>query len=493
MLRNREEEETNNLKGVITAVHDEDIKLGQFTRLENWIPSKVTAIKKKRGGVAFTSTPVSVTAPSFCASVCNDTSERGQQLITLETAFVQTTSFPGTPNLHTSWGYISDGELYSLIGLNTCGGGNMTYNNTCCQINHYIDDVSALEEAILLPITSANAFVNTLIGTSDRPVWMHNSTTGIRAFYDIGTVQVTYATPNTNGGANTVYDFAVHGDDVWFYTPSTLDAGPGVVQFSVFDRLTGVQTEDFYSFGATDDIVVWNMTLTTDYLYCLGQNAADAVIKLYKINRSDGTIANSLTVTGLLPRNIGVASDDLIYILGTSSAGNNGMWYLKNFSTLVFIGIVAAGPTGGAYAFGKGSAIWNNGNFYFGGMGYSSTTTDVFKIEVPCVSTIVTPLMIASVTADQGAVVAGNNLAFSWADILAPTANDTILMKPAPAAGVLGVVGTTIATFTNSSALASGSSTLAVPGGTTPGNYVLMYLSTSSGRWTATSNVFTVT
>ena len=492
MLRNREEEETTNLRGVITAVHDEDIKLGQFTLLQNWIPSKVTAIKKKRGGVLFTSDEVEVEAPNFCASLCTDTSERGQQIITLETAFVQTTSFPGTPNLHTSWGHINNGELYSLIGLNTCGGGNMTYNNTCCQINHYIDDVSALEEAILLPLTTGSAFVNTLIGTSDRPVWMHNSTTGIRAYYELGTVQVDYATPNTNGGANTVYDFAVHGNEVWFYTPSTLDSGPGVVQFSVFNRTTGAQLEDWYSFGPTADIVVWNMTLTTDYLYCLGKNAADAVIKLYKISRADGTIVNSLTVTALLPLYIGVASDDLIYILGNSTGAANGLWYLKNFSTLVFVGL-PNGPVNAAYAFGEGSGIWNNGNFYFGGMGYGGTTTDVFKIAIPCVSTIVTPLEIASVTADQGAVVAGNNLAFSWADILAPGANDTIVMKPAPAAGVLGAIGSTIATFTNSSALTDGSSTLAVPGGTTPGNYVLMYLSTSSGRWTATSNVFVVT
>ena len=492
MLRNREEEETSNLRGVITAVHDEDIKLGQFTSLENWIPSKVTTLKKKRGGVLFTSAEVEIEEPVFCASFCTDTSERGQQIISIETAFDQATTFGGGA-LHTSWGHINGGELYSLIGLSTCGGGNMTYNNTCCQINHYIDDVSTLEEGILLPVTTAQPFVNTLVGTSDRPVWATNSTTGVRAYYELGTVKVDYATPETNGGANTVTAFAIQGNEVWFYTPSVLDA-VAQVQFSVFNRTTGVKTDDFYSFGNTDDVVVWDMHLTTDYLYCLGSLAG--VIKLYKINRSDGVIAGSFTVTALEAVHIGVASDDLIYLFGASQPvvppnGRYGVYYIKNFSTLVFVGYVSGAD--GAYTNANGTGLWNNGTFYFGDTGrVALTNTDVSKVEIPCLATIVSPLLIASVTA-QAAVVAGNNLSFSWADILLPSSTDTIVMKPAPAAGVLGLTGSTVATFTNASALTDGSSTLAVPGGTTPGNYVLMYASTIHNIWTATSNVFTVT
>ena len=49
MLRNRKHEEAKKLKGVDLVDEESDLELGQFTSLENFIPSDVYAIKKKRG------------------------------------------------------------------------------------------------------------------------------------------------------------------------------------------------------------------------------------------------------------------------------------------------------------------------------------------------------------------------------------------------------------------------------------------------------------
>ena len=49
MLRNRKHEEALKIKGVDLVDEETDLELGQFTSLQNWIPSEVYSIKKKRG------------------------------------------------------------------------------------------------------------------------------------------------------------------------------------------------------------------------------------------------------------------------------------------------------------------------------------------------------------------------------------------------------------------------------------------------------------
>ena len=51
-LRHRQEKETNKLKGVNHVDEEIDLDLGEFTLLQNWIPSEIYSIKKKRGIVS---------------------------------------------------------------------------------------------------------------------------------------------------------------------------------------------------------------------------------------------------------------------------------------------------------------------------------------------------------------------------------------------------------------------------------------------------------
>ncbi len=79
MLRNRKHQEQNKLKGVNLVDEETDLELGNFTSLQNWIPSDVYAIKKKRG-----TSPLSPNALLGITTEASDglTTEGGDQLIT---------------------------------------------------------------------------------------------------------------------------------------------------------------------------------------------------------------------------------------------------------------------------------------------------------------------------------------------------------------------------------------------------------------------------
>ena len=81
MLRNRKQQEATKIKGVSLVDEETDLELGQFTSLQNWIPSGVYAIKKKRG-----ITPLNPNA-------LNVITTEAEEPITTEDAFTLETEF----------------------------------------------------------------------------------------------------------------------------------------------------------------------------------------------------------------------------------------------------------------------------------------------------------------------------------------------------------------------------------------------------------------
>ena len=65
MLRNREEKEETKLHGVDLVSEDSDLELGSFTFLQNWIPSSIFSVVKKRGVAVLSTTPITPTIPGF--------------------------------------------------------------------------------------------------------------------------------------------------------------------------------------------------------------------------------------------------------------------------------------------------------------------------------------------------------------------------------------------------------------------------------------------
>lgn len=66
MLRSRQDEEEIKLRGVDLVSEDSDLKLGQFTSLQNYIPTRIFSIKKKRGVAALSTTVIAPTVPGAC-------------------------------------------------------------------------------------------------------------------------------------------------------------------------------------------------------------------------------------------------------------------------------------------------------------------------------------------------------------------------------------------------------------------------------------------
>jgi hypothetical protein len=66
VLRNRIEQEEIKLRGVDLVSEDSDLKLGQFTLLQNYVPTAIFSIQKKRGVEALSTDVIVPTVPGAC-------------------------------------------------------------------------------------------------------------------------------------------------------------------------------------------------------------------------------------------------------------------------------------------------------------------------------------------------------------------------------------------------------------------------------------------
>ena len=428
----------------------------------------------------------SVPGPGFpfhfpAATICTDSTERGQQSLTIDIAFDQENARP-TGNNRTSWGFINNGEIYTLEGTATCAGGNMGYDNVCCQINHYVNDNPTVSQILPLPVEDPFApFINTRLGASDQPVWcaQSNAFGGIRVYYGIGATFVDYHTPATNGGGHQVSAFAIKGNELWCFVPSHLDVGPAVCEVAVFDRALGTALHDYAVYG-TADRAVSNMQLTTNFCYVLSTDGTTQQID--KIDRATGTISASFNVTNILAQFIAVQSDNLIYIV--CSGGTTAVYYLSNFTDLVYVGkTVGQGFT--PFAFGTG--IFNNGTVYFGSNGFAGFNTDIRKIIIECPP--VAPV-VASISVAESTVAAGGDVHFDFGPILLPDVTDRVALM-ASSTDIFS--GTQFAIQTTGGVASGTGVSFTIPGGTTPGTYKLVLTTELGALLIANSNTFTVT
>lgn len=163
----RQNKTVKEFKGMNTQNRRNAIPEGAFGWLENIQPIGPGHLHSIPGrGQSVTRIP-----PFIPPVLCTDATERGQQVITIEDRFDQQNSFPPNTNLRTSWGYIDSAEeVWTLIGDATCAGGNMSYQATCCQLNHY-QTPSILTHPALIEPNDLNTAINTLMGTSDEPIY----------------------------------------------------------------------------------------------------------------------------------------------------------------------------------------------------------------------------------------------------------------------------------------------------------------------------------
>ena len=486
MLRNRKEVEEGKLLGVNRVADPTKLRPGTFVELANWIPGKRYKIKKKRGVEALVNEVDLITPANCVVAVCTDASERGQQALSIETAFNQ--GALGLSNPRTSWGFISDGECYTLVGEASCAGGNMTYNNICCEIAHFTGGNPTPFETLSLPFTDSNAFINALPGAADQTCWASLSSGfgGLRIIYDIGNTVVDYHTPTTNGGGHAVESWAVKGDEVWAYVGPGLDTpGPSGESQSlcVFDRDAGTLLQTYYPF-AGDVHIEGNLHLTTSFCYALGSNLTAGTNVVYKIDRSNGTVTDEIDVTDINGQFMCVTTDDeLIYIMGSGSPV--AVYYIKNFTDLVYVGKDTAGTV---TPFNRGQALFNDGNIYWGSNGFAGFGINIFKIAIACPEGAP---VVAGVTVVESTVAHGGSVTVNFGTILEPDSTDRLQLAPV-VTGELGFSGAT-ATHQSTSSAASGLVSFSIPGGTTPGDYTIQLVTENGDIFIAQSDPFTVT
>jgi len=63
VLRNRQDQEAIKLKGVDMVSEDADVGFGSFVFLQNWIPTEIFSLIKKRGVSALSTDPITPTIP----------------------------------------------------------------------------------------------------------------------------------------------------------------------------------------------------------------------------------------------------------------------------------------------------------------------------------------------------------------------------------------------------------------------------------------------
>jgi hypothetical protein len=451
----------------------------------------------------------SVPGPGFrsffpSAIPCTDSTQRGQQSLTVITAFNQQGEAPGeTPpsgNDRTSWAYVApSGEVTALNGVGTCGGGNMTYGPTCCQLNHYVDNIPVVSDhPALIDVSSGGLAANTRVGIGDQPGYAYNDNSvgggGLRIYYPDTNNHVDYLQPVSGGYTGYNVDaFCYKDNEAWLsvnqnaFSPSR--------HLNVFNRASGVFVADY---STLNGFYISNMNLTATNLICLAHDISNPDTWAIKIiDRLAGTLTNSIDLSNLNPLFLFAVNDNLIYILG--GYGHPlipASLYYWDGSNIVYVGVAVGFPT---LPFTQGSGQFSGGRYYFGENGFAGFSVDIYSLAVACPGG--SGPRVASITLGSSSVAAGATIDVTWHDVLEPNKlgtggeNDRIVLYPKPSAGNLDFLTSTALAEKVTTGATSSTITFTIPGGTTPGDYVFRYQvgQTAEGILVATSPAFTVT
>lgn len=480
----RQNKTVKEFKGMNTQNRRNAIPEGSFAWLENIQPIGPGHLHSIPGrGESVTRIPPTPTPPS----PCTDATARGQSTVEIEDRFVQDDTLAPETNLRTSWGYISsDEELWTLIGIAGCGGGNMSYNATCCQLNHF-QTPSILSHPALIDPNGSLPAINAKPGSSDEPCY---------TFYDGGGSIFGYY-PNSNTSAQYIAPggyalfsptaWVKKGTSIYFWVNNTVGSpNRHIVEFNA------ASAAFLNDFSSITDQFAQILNATDDYIYAYCAAVADSKQSIKKLSRVDGSVVDTFNLDNIGVQIMAVANDDLIYIV-TNDSGllgpSAGVYYIENFTDLVFVGNCT--DPGAFSPFACNGSQFVNGSIYWGSAGISGFTVDVFRIHIACPTGSPPAPIVASAGRGSASVAAGASITASWTDRLNPSADDEIQLRPAPSAGDIGFVGAPTSTQ-NTDGTETGSISFPIPGGTTPGTYVFMLVA-NGNQYVATSPTFTVT
>lgn len=444
--------------------------------------------------------------PDTLPTLCTDNSERGQQHIDVVTAFQQTGEVPGgSTNDRTSWAYVNPtGDVVTLNGDAACGGGNMSYTDTCCQLNRFLDNVPIVNDhPALVPPLGGNA-VNARIGIADEQAYAANDNSfgtgghgALRVWFPDAGDSTTFRQPPGYSGYQVV-TWCKKGSEAWLFVNQTAFTPHRMLnRFSIVrSALAPPSTFDFDSSALSGDYVS-QISLTSSKLVALAfnvSNTANCAIKM--IDRSNGALAQTIDLSNLRPSFAFGVNDNLIYILcGASFPAFPAKLYYWNGADIIYVGIAHNYPNQ-PFSFGAGQ--FSGGRYYFGRNGFGGFPVDIYSLAVACAGD--GGPVVASITAGAGTVAHGATIPVSWANVLEPDNyfppfHDTISLYAAPAAGTLGYNEAASLADLATDGASSGTLTFTIPSSTPPGDYVFRYQAgqRSKAILVATSPSFTVT
>lgn len=406
----------------------------------------------------------------FETGCCVDSTERGQRILVEELRFTNNDDHGG--NTRTSWSYVSPTEeVFTLAGAAGCGGGNMTYSSLCCQMNHFMGPGAPVDHPTLINGDGTKPAINVNLGTSDVPCYSFANFLGAY-FPGSPDQQVTFISPSPPFGS--FFSFAKKDSRFYGLNASYGGGDSGNHRVWSWDMSGPTGTFDWES-NVISTYTASNGCATDSFLYVLlvsgpGQGIA-------KLNVSNGSLVSIFALDTINPIALFTINDNLIYILCTTGA----FYYLKNFTTLVFVGRFSSTITSFS-----GTGFFANGRFYYGGTGFGGFSSHIYSILLPCPEGA--PL-IASVSTTTSTVAAGANILVNWDDVLEPNINDRLYLK---ANDAVLFDTTPLANQQPNTGIGDGSFSFPIPGGTTPGSYVIQFVSRNA-YLVATSPPFTVT
>ncbi len=462
----RQNKTVKEFSGMNTQNRRNAIPEGSFAWLENIQPIGPGHLHSIPGrGEALVRIPPEEPPPPGCT----DSTLRGQAGVTIEDRFDQFNSFPPFSNLHTSWGYItSSEEVWTLIGNASGSGGNMAYDTTDCQINHWQSNVIVSHPALIDP-DPLLPFVNTTVGNSDVPIYgCRASDTSFKCYYPDASTSVTYTLPvgllsTTASGED---GFCKKGTSIYF---AAHENGPNITHIVEYTVTSGAQLNDF---DLGDHFPVSVICATTLHFYVLGFVFGDSNSwQLRKYLRSNGSLVATFYLDNISPFALGPVSDNLIYLLCQGNPA--AFYYIENFTDLVYIG----NTTGQGFApLGNATGMFVNGALYYGGNGQGGFSPDIFKTSIACPEGSPATPVIASITRGSASVAAGANIVVSWTDVRIPVANDHIWLLPAPTPPNLGIIFANLIISRITDGLGTSSMNFLIPLATPPGTYILAFM-----------------
>lgn len=385
--------------------------------------------------------------------VCNDSTERGQQELVFET-YVSNLAAGG--NTRTSWGYVSPtGEVYTLAGTGSCGGGNMPYADSCVRVNHYTDAVTLDHPALVGPNTFKPA-VNLRPGQADEPMYSLGADVALNYVYPVRGLKITLDLQP--GGAPV-------GGTIWAKRDTRIfvisEGGSNDLSNRLLLEYTDTGGAVLNTRSQTRDYNHNGLSMTADSVWSLCVERSTGRTKIVQFMRANGNVGSIIDIHNLPAVGIYVVHNSLIYIL-TNGATRSGLYYW-NGSSIVSVG---EGTSVGTLQMPLGMSF-TEGVLYFGSRGANGSNPAIFRAIVECPPDAPIVATISAI----GPVAAGASITVSWANVLVPHATDVISLR----ADDIGFAGPQ---FDSEAAdgLGTSSKSFSIPPGVPPGTYVFQYI-----------------